>query len=138
MDKVSRDDLLKSLDIERNKEKIIKAGEGSGKSGSFFFFTSDNRYLIKTMNNAEKNKCLDSLDLLIQHFNQTDNESLIARIYGIFTLKTNHLIPINFMLMQNTSMLVNSKDKQFSFDLKGSWVDRLTKVEVKINNTERS
>ena len=50
MDKISRKDLLKSLDIEYNKEKIIKSGEGSGKSGSFFFFSNDNRFLIKTMN----------------------------------------------------------------------------------------
>ena len=62
MDKISRKDLLKSLDIEYNKEKIIKSGEGSGKSGSFFFFSNDNRFLIKTMNKQEKNKCLNMLD----------------------------------------------------------------------------
>ena len=68
MDKISRNDLLQSLDIEKNKEKIIKAGEGSGKSGSFFFFSADNRFLIKTMNATEKNTCLAMLDGLIKHF----------------------------------------------------------------------
>ena len=43
--------LKKSLDpaIEKNIEAIRKAGEGMGKSGSFFFFSHDNEFLIKTM-----------------------------------------------------------------------------------------
>ena len=79
---------MKSLNIETNKENILKAGEGAGASGSFFFFTSDNRFLIKTMNSAEKNKCLSMLDDMIIHLKKTKNRSIIARIYGIFTLKT--------------------------------------------------
>ena len=30
-----------SLDPEKNKEKVFKAGESQGKSGSFFFFSTD-------------------------------------------------------------------------------------------------
>jgi len=30
-----------SLDPEKNKEKVFKAGESQGKSGSFFFFSQD-------------------------------------------------------------------------------------------------
>lgn len=38
-----------SLEFEKNKSSIFKAGEGAGMSGSFFFFSSDNRFLIKTL-----------------------------------------------------------------------------------------
>ena len=45
--------MLHSLNIEKNREMIFKAGEGSGGSGSFFFFSKDNRFLIKTINKRE-------------------------------------------------------------------------------------
>jgi hypothetical protein len=32
---------------------IFKAGEGAGKSGSFFFFSHDHRFIIKTMSSGE-------------------------------------------------------------------------------------
>jgi len=35
--------------IDKNVENIFKSGEGMGKSGSFFFFSHDERFLIKTM-----------------------------------------------------------------------------------------
>lgn len=130
MDGISRENLLKSLDIESNKESILKAGEGAGASGSFFFFSSDNRFLIKTMNSAEKNKCLKMLNSMIEHLEATGNKSLIARIYGIYTLKTLQFVPVDLMIMQNTSLLFNKVDKHMSFDLKGSTVNRHTKVNV--------
>ena len=33
--------LLESLKPSANKDSVFKAGEGQGKSGSFFFFSSD-------------------------------------------------------------------------------------------------
>jgi hypothetical protein len=35
--------------IEQNIKRIFAAGEGMGKSGSFFFFSHDTNFLIKTM-----------------------------------------------------------------------------------------
>ena len=44
-------DLHDSLNpnIDENVNRIFKSGEGMGKSGSFFFFSHDDRFLIKTM-----------------------------------------------------------------------------------------
>jgi len=44
-------DLHESLNpnIDENINRIFKSGEGMGKSGSFFFFSHDDRFLIKTM-----------------------------------------------------------------------------------------
>lgn len=41
--------MMESFNIDKNREMIFKAGQGSGKSGCFFFFSKDNKFLIKTM-----------------------------------------------------------------------------------------
>lgn len=43
------EDLRESLDLEKNKHQVFKAGHGSGMSGSFFFFSKDGRFIIKTI-----------------------------------------------------------------------------------------
>jgi hypothetical protein len=50
---LTNDLLIKSLDPSINRKMVFKAGEGSGKSGSFFFSTHDNRFMIKTMKEGE-------------------------------------------------------------------------------------
>ena len=54
LDNIKEQDLLKSLSVMDNYKKIFKAGEGDGASGSFFFFSFDNRFIIKTMRGSEK------------------------------------------------------------------------------------
>jgi hypothetical protein len=54
--------LLESLDINKNRDMIFKAGEGSGNSGSFFFFSKDNKLLIKTINQKEKKVFINMFD----------------------------------------------------------------------------
>ena len=41
--------IKESLDPEANLENARKAGESTGKSGSFFFFTKDKKFIVKTM-----------------------------------------------------------------------------------------
>ena len=48
-DGVSSDVVLASLCPERNQSSVFKAGEASGASGSFFFFSADKRFIVKTM-----------------------------------------------------------------------------------------
>ena len=67
LDKITFQDLMFSLQVDINRDRIFKAGEGSGKSGSFFFFSHDNKFLIKTMKKAEKMKMIDMLDEYVQH-----------------------------------------------------------------------
>jgi len=49
LDGIEPKDIVRSLDTERNCKMIFKAGEGAGASGSFFFFSSDNKFIIKTL-----------------------------------------------------------------------------------------
>ena len=84
---------------------VFQAGEGVGQSGSFFFFSKDNKLLIKTMRGSEKKVLLGMLDDLVNHFVKTNNESLLARIYGVFTIKTNVFKSVDVIVMQNTVIL---------------------------------
>ena len=63
------------------------------------------------------------------HIENTKNQSLIARIYGIFKIKTNYFDDLYVMIMQNTSVLHSSESSILKFDLKGSSVNRATHVE---------
>lgn len=47
------DQIHASLAPKHNRNMVFKAGEGAGRSGSFFFFSHDRRFLIKTMNKGE-------------------------------------------------------------------------------------
>ena len=48
-DGITKQMIKESLDPETNLENARKAGESTGKSGSFFFFSKDKRFIVKTM-----------------------------------------------------------------------------------------
>jgi hypothetical protein len=63
-------------------ENARKAGESTGKSGSFFFFSKDKKFIIKTMFQEELDIFMFELENYFKHFEKGD--SLLARIYGVF------------------------------------------------------
>ena len=46
---------------------MFQSGEGSGRSGSFFFTTEDKKFMIKTLRGEEKDVIIKSLDAYIKH-----------------------------------------------------------------------
>lgn len=64
------------------------------------------------------------LDPLIDHFKNTENRSLLARIYGLFTIKSKVFSPVDIILMQNTSRILDRTNSTLAFDLKGSTFKR--------------
>jgi 1-phosphatidylinositol-4-phosphate 5-kinase len=52
-DKYSNQVLLESLNPDKNRKSVLKAGESDGKSGSFFFFSKDQKFIIKTMTDSD-------------------------------------------------------------------------------------
>ena len=113
-----------------NRNSIFKVKEGAGKSGSFFFHSFDNKFLIKTIGRKEKQVLLEILDRYISHIKQSKNQSLICRYYGLFTLKTNDLfVPLDVVVMKNTSRINSENSEIMTFDLKGSTRDREIRVE---------
>lgn len=111
-----------SLSAEFNRDSVFKAGESQGKSGSFFFFSHDKNFIIKTMTQSD----LDTFKkLFVKYFEHvsTHPKSLLARIYGIYTVKMEEVEPVNLILMGNTKKS-NDKMIEHIFDLKGSFVNR--------------
>jgi hypothetical protein len=70
---------------------------------------------------------LAMLDDYIAHIKATHNKSLLARIYGIFTFKTNVYVDIDVMIMQNVAT-VGADSHTLKFDLKGSRKNRYSKL----------
>lgn len=124
LDQINNFDMESSFNAIKNKEAVFKAGQGAGASGSFFFFSSDNKYIIKTINSQEKKVLFGMLDKMIEYFKECDNFSLLARIYGVFTLKTNIFSPLDVIVMQNTIKMKNLRNQRIIFDLKGSTIKR--------------
>jgi 1-phosphatidylinositol-4-phosphate 5-kinase len=67
MDNVTDAQIQNSLNTELNRTQVFKAKESAGKSGSFFFFSYDKKFLIKTMNNKELKVFLNALSSYIFH-----------------------------------------------------------------------
>jgi hypothetical protein len=92
MDGVSDQDIIKSIEPKNNRYQIFKTNKGGktnngGASGSFFFFTQDKQFIIKTLFLHEKKKLLDLLPKMVKFINQNKNSSVISRIYGIYEVK---------------------------------------------------
>lgn len=102
--------MASSFNAIRNREAVFKAGQGAGASGSFFFFSSDNKFIIKTINSQEKEILFEMLDKMIEHFKESNNFSFLARIYGVFTLRTNIFSPLDVIVMQNTIKMMDLKN----------------------------
>ena len=96
-------DISKSVAIKDNLHNIFDSKEGSGRSGSFFFFSADKKFIIKTMRDSEKTLLLKMMDDLISHYKETNNLSLLARIYGVFTIKTNKFASVDVLIMGNSA-----------------------------------
>jgi len=53
MDDIDFKHISKSLNPRANRDQIFKTGEAAGASGSFFFFSHDRRFIVKTMSSGE-------------------------------------------------------------------------------------
>ena len=92
----------KSLGPAFNRENAFKAGEGSGKSGSFFFFSHDNQFIIKTMKPAELKALTRILPQYVSYLTRENPHSMLAKIFGVFTLRRPLMKPVSVILMENT------------------------------------
>jgi len=59
---------MEALNIEDNHSKIFSSGQSEGKSGSFFFFSYDFKFVIKTISFEEKQILSNLLKDLTDHF----------------------------------------------------------------------
>ena len=108
---------------------MFQSGEGTGKSGSFFFFSHDRKYMIKTMRKDEFKTMLKILPDYINHHRRYP-DSLLCKIFGVFTVHKEGMEKVHLALIENT-MQFKDKDKiDFVYDLKGSTYGRVTKGQM--------
>lgn len=126
LDGITPQNVCLSLSIELNKKQVFKAKESAGKSGSFFFFSYDRKFLIKTMNDSELEVFKNALPMYLKYLYKNPL-SLLARIYGIFTVNMEDIVPVHILLMSNAAQA--GKHIDYVFDLKGSMINRVVKGE---------
>ncbi|KAL4940104.1 hypothetical protein BDV06DRAFT_25677 [Aspergillus oleicola] len=102
--------------------KYILSELGSpGKSGSFFYFSRDYKYIIKTIHHAEHKLLRKILPEYYKHVEQNPN-TLISQFYGLHRVKMAYGRKIHFVVMNN--LFPPHRDIHSTFDLKGSMVGR--------------
>ena len=89
---------MKSLDPAENVKNIQNAGAGAGASGSFFFFASDRKFILKTMSSREVNQMLRILPSYYEHLDKNKG-TMIAKILGLFEVRIDMFEPISIMIM---------------------------------------
>ena len=124
-DEINDDVMIKAFSPSKNKSAIDKMSESKGKSGSFFFYSHDRKFIIKTVSGEERDTLLN---IFHDYFNYMKNHkaTLITKIYGIYTVVINNASSVNVILMQNL-FGCSPIHIQRMFDLKGSSVQRKTK-----------
>ena len=98
--------------------KYILSELGSpGKSGSFFYFSRDYRFIIKTISHSE-HKFLRSILKDYHEHVKTNPHTLLSRFYGLHRVKLPRGRKIHFVIMNN--LFPPHRDIHETFDLKGS------------------
>lgn len=102
--------------------KYILSELGSpGKSGSFFYFSRDYKYIIKTIHHAEHKLLRKILPDYYRHIENNPN-TLISQFYGLHRVKMAYGRKIHFVVMNN--LFPPHRDIHQTFDLKGSTIGR--------------
>lgn len=104
-----------------------------GKSGSFFYLTLDDRFIIKTLKKSECKVLIKMLPSYYQHVCQYKN-TLLTKFFGVHCVKPVGGLKTRFIVMGNLFCSENQIHKRF--DLKGSSHGRTTdKCEGEIDET---
>ncbi|PTB69042.1 phosphatidylinositol-4-phosphate 5-kinase [Trichoderma citrinoviride] len=107
--------------------KYILSELGSpGKSGSFFYFSRDYKYIIKTIHHAEHKFLRKILKEYYEHVTKNPN-TLLSQFYGLHRVKMPYGKKIHFVVMNN--LFPPHRDVHRTFDLKGSTIGRDYKEE---------
>ncbi|CAK4663863.1 hypothetical protein LEN26_000627 [Aphanomyces euteiches] len=92
-----------------------------GKSGAFFYFSQDRKYVVKTLTHEELHFLLEILPKYVT-FMSANPSTFVTKFFGCHAL-TMHGKTVFFIVMQSvfdTRLAIHER-----FDLKGSWVGRL-------------
>ena len=135
---ITNDDYLKSLGPENflcnliiTKNKSLKEICSSGKSGSFFYFSYDGKYLMKTIPESEFLKFKEMLQDYYVYMS-SNPKTLLQRFFGLYMCLFDD-VKMHFVVMNN---VFNTPLKvHYKYDLKGSTYKRISRKCKEINYT---
>ena len=133
---ISNDDYLKSLGPENflcnliiTKNKSLKEICSSGKSGSFFYYSYDSKYLMKTIPENEFEKFREMLrDYYLYMYEHP--KTLLQRFFGLYMCLFNDT-KMHFVVMNN--VFNTPLHVHYKYDLKGSTYKRMSRKCKEIN-----
>lgn len=112
---------ISSSSYRNSLQQTTKERVSEGKSGAFFYFTEDRKYVVKTLTKEEL-KFLLSILPTYHTFIKNNPNTFMTRFFGCHGL-TMYGKTVFFMVMQ--SVFDSHLQIHERFDLKGSWVGRL-------------
>ena len=124
--KVNNEDLAKSFDINEMMIEFSNIfGNKGGRSGSFFIYSHDKKYILKTISQIELKVLLGPF--LKEYFNHldTNNDSLLSRILGVYSFFIKNSYSVKMILME--CIFLPDRVKAI-YDLKGSKLDRQIEI----------
>lgn len=135
---ISYESYIRSIGVDTfqnaffDKLYLMLSEESTGKSGSFFFHTSDSKYMIKTIRQSEFEVLRNILPNYHEHILKNPN-TILTRYFGLHQMKCynkNKLIyDIYIVVMNNIFTMDNPSLLRHKYDLKGSTFGRRTKQE---------
>jgi len=134
---IQNDDYLRSVGPEQLLGNMVLGNLSSlselsseGKSGAFFYYTADGKYMMKTVTHKEQMLLKKMLKKYYDHITQNQG-TLLVRFLGLHCLsvhkdrKGSATQKVYFVVMGN--MFNTPFEIHRRYDLKGSWVGRVTK-----------
>ena len=112
------------INITKISDEII-AKFSEGRSGAFFFFTPDNRYLIKTLTRSEAQLLIDTLEDYVQYMEDHKSSTYLTKYFGLHSVRLYSKV-IYFMVSGNVFPADKQKSDKIKerYDIKGSWIAR--------------
>lgn len=99
---------------------VAKTTFSEGRSGAFMFFSSHEKYIVKTTTESEMTTLYRILPKYVKYLKENPN-SFILRYLGAYNI-TMYGVKISFLIMQNIFPPQAALSERY--DLKGSWVKR--------------
>jgi hypothetical protein len=106
--------------IQGETEAMIEKFTEGGRSGSFFYFSEDSNYIVKTLTTTEGVFLVKWLPKYVEYMSE-QRDSLLSRFVGFHAI-TLYNLTIHFIVMQ--SVFQSPLAIHERYDLKGSTIDR--------------
>jgi len=120
-------EIVRSLMPQKNRKAVENFEISAGKSQAIMLKTHDDKFYLKTIEKNELKSMIKMIPDYCKHVSDTDSNSLLAKIAGVFTIKSFLKHPIHLILMENIHQAAIELVFQ-NYDLKGSSFDRKVSV----------